>query len=45
MVSSSGLQRRVKEWRRVMARELVYGRREGEDGSEESVIEEDGSAT
>jgi hypothetical protein len=39
------LQRRVKEWRRVLARELVYGRREGEDGSEESVIEEDGSAT
>ncbi len=35
------LQRRVREWRRVMARELVYGRRNGEVGTEESVIEGD----
>jgi len=39
------LQRRVKEWRRVMARELVYGRRDGEDRGDESVTEASGSVT
>jgi len=33
------LQRRVKEWRRVMARELVYGSQDGEDGSTGSMNE------
>ncbi len=39
------LQRRVWEWRRVMARELVFGSQTGKIGSKESMIEGDDGAT
>jgi hypothetical protein len=39
------LQRRVREWRRVMARELVFGSQDGKIGSKESMIEGDDGAT
>ena len=39
------LQRRVREWRRVMARELVFGSQDEKIGSKESMIEGDDAAT
>ncbi len=39
------LQRRVREWRRVMARELVFGSQDGKIGSKESMIKGDDAAT